>query len=258
MSGESHASPAVPLEDLARLGLLEPYERSNLLALAASNIALSEEQVEAARQAFCRQHQIRDAEVLKAWAVARMLSPAALEAQILQPLQLQLLCQRDFSAKAEARFLQRKNQLDRVVYSLLRLRDGGLARELYLRIDDGDANFADLAARYAEGPEQATRGIVGPVPLTQAHPVLANCLRTAAPGVVLEPFQIESWWLVVRLESLTSATFDEATAARMAQELFEQWIGEQVERRLADLRPLLGLAVSGDADQQLAPVPEST
>jgi parvulin-like peptidyl-prolyl isomerase len=250
MSVESQESLAVSFEDLARLGLLEPYIRANLLALAASDVALSDEQIDAARQAFCRQHQIRDAEALKAWAVARMLSPAALEAQMRQSLQLQLLCQGDFSAKAEARFLQRKNQLDRVVYSLLRLRDGGLARELYLRIDDGDANFADLAARYAEGPEQATRGIVGPVPLTQAHPALVDRLRTAPPGVVLEPFQIESWWLVVRLESLTSATFDEATAARMAEELFEQWISEQVERRLVDLRPLLEKRVSADASQK--------
>jgi parvulin-like peptidyl-prolyl isomerase len=250
MSVESQESPAVSFEDLARLGLLEPYIRANLLALAASDVALSDEQIDAARQAFCRQHQIRDAEALKAWAVAHMLSPAALEAQMRQSLQLQLLCQGDFSAKAEARFLQRKNQLDRVVYSLLRLRDGGLARELYLRIDDGDANFADLAARYAEGPEQATRGIVGPVPLTQAHPALVDRLRTAPPGVVLEPFQIESWWLVVRLESLTSATFDEATAARMAEELFEQWISEQVERRLVDLRPLLEKRVSADASQK--------
>ena len=128
MSHESQESPAVSPEDLARLGLLEPYVRANLLALAASDVALSDEQIDAARQAFCRQHQIRDGEALKAWAVARMLSPAALEAQMRQPLQLRLLCQRDFSAKAEARFLQRKNQLDRVVYSLLRLRDGGLAR----------------------------------------------------------------------------------------------------------------------------------
>jgi parvulin-like peptidyl-prolyl isomerase len=67
---------------------------------------------------------------------------------------------------------------------------------------------------------------------------------------VLEPFQIESWWLVVRLESLTSATFDEATAARMAEELFEQWISEQVERRLVDLRPLLEKRVSADASQK--------
>ena len=250
---ESQEAPAVSIRDLARLGLLESYVRANLLALAASNVALSDEQVDKARQVFCGRRQIRDAETLKAWAVAQMLSPAALEAQMRQPLQLQLLCQRDFSAKAEARFLQRKNQLDRVVYSLLRLRDGGLARELYLRIDDGDANFADLAARYAEGPEQATRGIVGPVPLTQAHPALVDRLRTAPPGVVLEPFQIESWWLVVRLESLTPATFDEATAALMAQELFEQWISEQVERHLSDLRPLLSLTVSSDASESLRP-----
>ena len=258
MVGESQKSPIVSLGDLARFGLLEPYVRATLLASAASNVALSDEQINAAKQAFCRQHQIRDAEALKALACARMLSSVSLETQMLQPLQLQLLCQRDFSAKAEARFLQRKNQLDRVVYSLLRLRDGGLARELYLRIDDGDANFADLAARYAEGPEQATRGIIGPVPLTQAHPALVDRLRTAPPGVVLEPFQIEAWWLVVRLESLTSATFDEATAAQMAEELFEQWISEQVERRLADLRPLLELAMSGDAAQPLAPASQST
>ena len=58
---------------------------------------------------------------------------------------------------------------------------------------------------------------------------------------------------MVRLESLTSATFDEATAARMAQELFEQWISEQVERRLADLRPLLESRVSADAGQNASP-----
>jgi len=234
MSVESQGSPAVSFEDLARLGLLEPYIRANLLALAASDVALSDEQIDAARQAFCRQHQIRDAEALKAWAVAHMISPAALEAQMRQSLQLQLLCQGDFSAKAEARFLQRKNQLDRVVYSLLRLRDGGLARELYLRIDDGDANFADLAAAYAEGPEQATRGIVGPVPLLQAHPTLAERLRTSRPGELQAPLAIEKWWLVVRLERLHSASFDEEMGQRMARELFEEWVEEEVRQRIAE------------------------
>lgn len=238
------------LQRLVNLGLLEPCLRADLLAQEAARIELSPEQQQQALQLFCQQHQLRDEQALAAFATARLLSPAALEAQMRQPLQLQLLCQRDFAPKAEARFLQRKSQLDRVVYSLLRLQDSGLARELYLRIDDGEANFADLAAAYAEGPEKATRGIVGPVPLTQAHPALADRLRTAPPGVVLEPFRIESWWLVVRLESLTPATFDAATATRMAQELFEQWIGEQVERRLAELRLLLQIGVSPDAGQQ--------
>jgi hypothetical protein len=200
-------------------------------------VQLSPEQDNEASQAFFRQHQIGDAEALEAFARAHLLTPEALQAQIRQPLQLQQLCQREFGPKAEARFLQRKSQLDQIVYSLLRLNDAGLARELYLRIEEGEANFADLAADYAQGPEKATRGIVGPVPLTQAHPVLVDRLRTATVGVVLEPFQIETWWLVVRLESLTPASFDAANAARMAQELFDQSIQEQVQRRLAELRP---------------------
>jgi parvulin-like peptidyl-prolyl isomerase len=249
MPGGSPDPSLIALSSLANLGLLEPYVRAALLAEQAEAVPLTPEQEAQARQLFCQQHQIRDAEALTAWASARMLTPAALEAQMRQPLQLQRLGQRDFAPKAEARFLQRKSQLDRVVYSLLRLQDPGLARELYLRIDDGEANFADLAAAYAEGPEKATRGIVGPVPLTQAHPALVDRLRTAPPGVVLEPFRIESWWLVVRLESLTPATFDAATAARMAEELFEQWIGEEVDRRLAELRPLLQIGGSPDAGQ---------
>jgi parvulin-like peptidyl-prolyl isomerase len=239
--------------DLARLGLLEPYLRAALLSERATEVELTPEQEREAREAFCRQHQLSNAEALEAFARAHLLTPEALEAQIRQPLQLQLLCQREFGPKAEARFLQRKGQLDQVVYSLLRLSDAGLARELYLRIEEGEANFADLAADYAEGPEKATRGIVGPVPLTQAHPALVDRLRTATVGVALEPFQIEAWWLVVRLESLTPASFDAANAARMAQELFEQALQEQVQRRLAELRPLMLTGVAPDAGLMASP-----
>ena len=122
---------------------------------------------------------------------------------------------------------------------MLRLTDAGLARELYLQIAEGENNFADLAAVHAQGPEKATRGIVGPVSLTKAHPMLADRLRTASPGALLEPFPIENWWIVVRLENLTPAVFDAPTATQMAEELFEQWLSEQEERQLSELRALL-------------------
>ena len=47
-----------------------------------------------------------------------------------------------------------------MIYSLLRLENSYLARELYLKIEEGESNFADLAKRYAEGPERNTNGIV--------------------------------------------------------------------------------------------------
>ena len=137
-----------------------------------------------------------------------------------------------FAPKAEARFLERKNELDQVVYSLLRLANNFLARELYLQIESGESNFADLAKRYAEGPERNTNGIVGPVSLTQAHPALVEKLRVAQPGVLLEPFRIADWWLVVRLERYSPATFTPEVSDRMCREMFDAWIEEQTATTL--------------------------
>ena len=224
---------------LARLGLLRGFVRAECLEAAVGGVELTEEELQRARAQFAQELQLTsDADVAR-YAHAHLLTPEALDSQALLSARQRKFSLREFGPKAEARFLDRKTQLDRVVYSLLRLKDGGLARELYLRLDEGEANFADVAAEYAEGPEKATRGIVGPVPLTQAHPLLVDRLRTAAPGVVLEPFRVETWWLVVRLESFTPASFDEATAARMVHELFEQWLIGQVEQRLDALRTQL-------------------
>ena len=140
-----------------------------------------------------------------------------------------------FAPKAEARFLERKNELDQVVYSLLRLANNFLARELYLQIESGESNFADLAKRYAEGPERNTNGIVGPVSLTQAHPVLVEKLRVAQPGVLLEPFRIADWWLVVRLERYSPATFTPEVSDQMCREMFDAWIAEETASTLGRL-----------------------
>jgi hypothetical protein len=45
--------------------------------------------------------------------------------------------------------------------------------------------------------------------------------------------------VVVRLEQLTPAVFDQATASQMTQELLDQWLNEEVERRLVPIRASL-------------------
>ncbi len=231
------APPALAL--LAQHGLLGPLLRQIQVHNALAQEVLSEEEKQQALAAFAQERRIGSVEELEQFRQAQLLSPEALNALIERPLRLRRHCERLYRPKAEARFLDRKTQLDRVVYSLIRLSDEGLARELYLRLDEGEANFADLAAEYSEGPERSTRGVVGPAPLTQAHPLLVERLRTAPAGVVQEPFRIERWWLVFRLESLTPATFDEAMAEQMSQELFEDWLEAEVASQLNTLRPQL-------------------
>jgi parvulin-like peptidyl-prolyl isomerase len=235
----SEALPALespPLAQLSRHGLLKPFIERQVVAKYVASIAINEEESGTLIGQFCKRQQLQDVESLDNWLSEQALTREDLAWQLSLPTRIERYARQQFGAKAESRFLQRKTQLDQVVYSLLRVKDGGLARELFLRIQNGEATFADLAARYAEGPEQSTHGIVGPVPLTQAHPVLAEKLRTNPVGSLIQPFSIEQWWLVVRPERLQAACFDEAMALQMSRELFEEWVAEEVALKLRELK----------------------
>ena len=220
---------------LDRFNLLKPLVEQMVTSEAIANVVVSEEQLEQARLGLLRQ---RGFEGMQQW--AELLDQlGSSEEQVLERLRHGIrrrsLMRERFAAKAEARFLDRKNELDQVVYSLLRLENSFLARELYLQIESGESNFADLAKRYAEGPERNTNGIVGPVSLTQAHPALVEKLRIAQPGVLLEPFRISDWWLVVRLERYVPATCTDEVSDQMCQEMFDAWIHEETARCLSQL-----------------------
>ena len=215
--------------------LLRPLVEQMVTSVAIADVAVTTEDLDAARLDLLEQQGF---ESIDQWSqlVERLERP---EQQVLG--QLRRLIQRQtwmrdqFASKAEARFLERKNELDQVVYSLLRLKNSFLARELYLQIESEESNFSDLAKRYAEGPERNTNGIVGPVSLTQAHPVLVEKLRVAQPGVLLEPFPIADWWLVVRLERYSPATFTDEVSDQMCREMFNAWIAEETTSTLSRL-----------------------
>lgn len=226
------------LDLLARHRMVKPLLEQIVVAEVAAAVPVTPEDCNLALQRFMQDQNLESEEELRSFLRLNLLHREELEQQLVQPWRLQLYVKEHYLPKAEARFLQRKNQLDRVVYSLLRLEDAGLARELYLQINEGESDFAELASRYAEGPERTTRGVVGPVPLTQAHPLLAERLRTGTPGALMEPFRIEKWWLVVRLEDYSPATLSDDVAEQMAHELFEEAIEEAVQLRLTQLVPV--------------------
>jgi parvulin-like peptidyl-prolyl isomerase len=234
-SGTTHLPPIPPdlWRALARYGLLVPLLRQSVVAAAVADVCVSEQESEECRKAWGASNRLGSTEAVIQHLRSHGLQEADALWQAELPRRISLHCQEHFSHRAEQRFLARKNQLDQVIYSLLRVDDAALARELYLRIAEGEADFAELAARYAQGPERSTRGVVGPVPLLQAHPALAELLRTSRPGQVQAPLRIEQWWLVVRLESLRSASFDSEMRDRMARELFEEWVDEEVRQLLA-------------------------
>lgn len=78
-------------------------------------------------------------------------------------------CKIELKTAIRTRFLQIKDRLDTVVYSLIRTRDFDLADELYLRLTEDGCSFEELA-HFSEGPERGWGAQVGPCPLNQGHP----------------------------------------------------------------------------------------
>ena len=81
---------------------------------------------------------------------------------------------------------------------------------------------------YSEGIENKTRGIIGPCPLEKAHPILAEQLRNSKPGKVQPPLEIDSSYIITRVESYEPAKLDESMREKMADELFNIWAESKV------------------------------
>lgn len=232
------ADPSLQLDPqalalLRRHNLLRALVEAEVAAEALEQVEISAEQEQEALDQY--RGELSREEILEVVKAKWGWDEEAMRWNVLRPLRTRLWCEEQFIPKAEARFLQRKNDLDQVVYSLIRVRDAALANELFHQICDDNAEFADLAARYAEGPERGTNGIVGPISLTTGHPVLCEKLRAAEPGSVIPPFKLLEWWLVVRLERRIPASFTDEIASRMASELFKEWVTEQASLKIGSI-----------------------
>ena len=220
---------------LRRSDLLHSLVHRQLIEQATTTASPPEELMQKALMNHCQQNQLKDESALNRWLEERCLSRDELLHQLSLPFKLSKLALDRFGIQAEARFLQRKESLDQVTYSLLRVQDSGMAHELYLQLEAGEADFESLASNHSEGPEKSSSGRIGPGSLMRAHPQLRHRLRTATPGVVLEPMLIEQWWVVTRLEERHEASFDAAMNQRMATELLQEWLSNETKEVVKSL-----------------------
>jgi len=206
-------------------------------------IALPEAEEKPLMRAFLERQGVRDDAGVAGWLEAQRIGYDDLRALATRARRLELFRWHRWGDEAEARFLERKLALDQVVYSLLRTGDQDLAEELYQRILEGEADFADLALHHSDGPERLTRGQVGPVPVAAGHDSLVSRLRVGSPGQLWPPFQAGDTWVILRLDQHIPAQLTDEMRARMVDELFQQWFQARVKLLLAgeplpDLPPL--------------------
>ena len=137
-----------------------------------------------------------------------------------------------FEHEVEIRFLDRKADLDRVVYALLQVAEQELAEELHQRLRRGEMSFAAAVEQFSLGTERDTQGLLGPVAVSATPADIASRLRVSGEGQLWAPFAMGERWIVLRLERQLPAQLDQATREQLLHELFAAWVDSQVERLL--------------------------
>lgn len=187
-----------------------------------------EEELIALKQLYDRE-QLASEDRLQQWLDLQGLERPQLSEIAIRNFKIEKFKQQTWSGKIESYFLKRKSQLDRAIYSLIRTTDLGIAQEIYFRSIDGEQNFADLARQYSQGAEAQTGGLIGPVELSTPHPQIAHLITTQPLGKVCPPVQLEQWYVIIRPEQIIPAQLDEPMRRRLLDELFQNWLQEQIQ-----------------------------
>jgi parvulin-like peptidyl-prolyl isomerase len=225
------AEQVLPL--LAKHRLVPQLAKGLLIEDAIQEYSIDEAEHLAGCQRFYQQQQITSEQDLEQWLQQQRLERSDLTDLINRELQLQKFKTAKWETQIESHFYQRKSQIDQVVFSMIRVQDLDIAEEIYFRLATGEATFVELAPQYSVGIQSKTKGISGPVELGNLDPLMANALATLQSNEVLSPLQIGGWWVVMQLEATISAQLDEAMRQRLSEELFNQWVYDEVQKLLA-------------------------
>lgn len=213
---------------LANYQMLPQFLREVIVDQAIASVTCTPEEKASACQKFYEKYQLTSESERQEWLELYDMTPEELEALAMREQTIEKFKQATWGHKVESHFLRRKSSLDKVIYSLIKTKDVGVANELYFRIQEGEQSFFELAQKYSEGSEAQTGGLVGPIELGKIPSKLAKMLYVSQTRQLWPPTRLGEWIVIVRLEQLIPAQLDEFMRQQLLDELFETWLQEQL------------------------------
>jgi len=208
--------------------------RNFLIYKIASEISLEKKIYEIEIKKFYLKNNILNYEDLESFLRIKGISEKELHYQITLPLKISKFSKQNFREEIKSYFLERKDYLDEYTFNIIRVKNKDLAYELYFRIDSEESDFIDLSESFSYYSDLYPKGLFGPKNLQGINPKIANKLIIASVGELILPFQVDEWWILLKLIGKKNAKFDEHTSNMLLKEIFNKFINNLVANFTAD------------------------
>ena len=209
----------IGIDVLENANLLEITTKELIINELIENVQIDDEKSKEIFEEFIESNSLKDENKLE-----EFLSKDILHSKLIRSNKIKQFFLKNFKSAAKEFFIKNKSAYDKVTYSLIRNSNFQLAKELYLQIEGKEENIYDLATKYSEGDEKLSKGIIGPVPISQSHEIIRQKISSCKEGELLEPFRIDNWWIIFKLEKLFQTTFSNQVEFNICRELFEKSI----------------------------------
>ena len=151
-------------------------------------------------------------------------------ASAIRRLKIEKFKQQTWGDLIPAYFARRKKQLDRVTYSMVKTKQRDIAREVHFRLIEKE-DFTELTQKRSGGSlVEVCRAIDG-VELGSLSPSIARQLSTMKADTISAPMLVENYYIILRLERYVSVSCDRHMEKRLINELFEQWMQQQLTQQ---------------------------
>ena len=216
------------LEQLSKYGLLTDFLKSKVLEKKIKDINLSEFEKAEARDHYIKFFSLKNELLIEEHRKKNLLSKENLLYRMNLNKKVQKYCEDKYDEFIGKEYLSNKEKLDMVKYSMIRVKEYGLAMELYLKIKDDNEDFNELAKKYSTGIEKKTNGVIGPLPLERVNNLMRPKLSKNNLNIINKPFKYNNEWIICRLDEYKESKLDKNTVMNLKSKILD----EEIEREI--------------------------
>jgi hypothetical protein len=197
---------------------------------------------------------LTDAATFQTWLQQQGMTYELFQARLVLSLQLNKLKTHITQPELQPLFESQKPLLDQVEVVGAVVTDRSIAEQLKSEVHHAyplDRVAQDYAQRQ---PEQVTF-LHRTFRYGQLPTEVRETLRSAQPGWLIHPLEIDGKWCVFRIERQPEAVLDEAMQQSLQNQLFQQWLNQQVQNLTVNLNlPQPNVQPVSSASQELAAI----